>query len=114
MGSASTDRLGRDGEGGAVYRLGQSRRRILAVADGSYSGAGLWKALPPRTTVLARCPKNRALFALPAHTTDGRRKYGDRLPTPQALLHERGGWRTMPVAVRGRLLDLSGWEDAQD
>lgn len=40
MGSASTDRLGRDGEGGAVYRLAQEdetnfppERTVLLVID---------------------------------------------------------------------------------
>lgn len=88
-------------------RLGQTRRRVLAVADGSYSGAGLWKRLPPRTTVLARCAKNRALFALPPDGgTDRRRKYGVRLPTPQQYLHERTGWSWFSIMVRGRSVRL--------
>lgn len=87
--------------------LGQTRRRVLAVADGAYSGADLWKALPVRTTVLARCAKNRALFARkPANDTDQRRKYGDRLPTPHALLATRAGWSWRPIAVRGRVVRL--------
>lgn len=88
-------------------RLGQRRRRILAVADGAYSGATLWTRLPVRVTVLARCATNRALFALkPATDHDRRRKYGSRLPTPQQLLHTRDGWAWCPILVRGRAVRL--------
>lgn len=87
--------------------LGARQRRILAVADGAYSGAELWRALPARVTLLARCAKNRALFDLkPADDTDKRRKYGARLPTPQQMLAERSGWRTVPIMVRGRAVRL--------
>lgn len=87
--------------------LGQPRRRVLAVADGAYSGAKLWMRLPVRVTVLARCAKNRALFACkPADDTDHRRKYGARLPTPQALLATRDGWAWHPIGVRGRTVRL--------
>jgi hypothetical protein len=87
--------------------LGQRRRRILAVADGSYGGAALWRALPRHVTLLTRCPKHRALFHLPSsQPRRGRkRRYGDRGPTPQALLHTRH-WTTVPVRVRGRLIPL--------
>jgi hypothetical protein len=87
--------------------LGQRQRRILAVADGSYSGAALWMALPARVTLLARCARNRALYALkPVDDTDRRRKYGTRLPTPQQMLAERTGWQTVPILVRGRTVRL--------
>jgi hypothetical protein len=88
-------------------RLGQSRRRILAVADGSYGGAPLWRALPRHVSLLVRCPKNRALFHLPiAQPAKGRKRvYGERGPTPHQTLHRRH-WTTVPVRVRGREIPL--------
>jgi hypothetical protein len=56
--------------------------------------------------LLARCPKNRALYGLPpAPSGRGRpRKYGERAKTPQAWLRERTGWTECRVPVRGRLV----------
>jgi hypothetical protein len=87
--------------------LGQRRRPILAVADGSYGGAELWRSLPRQVSLLVRCPKNRALFHLPtAQPGRGRkRKYGARGPTPQAHLHHRR-WTSISVPVRGRTIPL--------
>jgi hypothetical protein len=90
--------------------LGQAGRRVLAVADGSYSVAPLLRALPVGVSLLARTTRTRALFALPAAPAAGQRgrhrRYGTRGPTPEQLLHVRCGWRTRPTWVRGRLLHL--------
>lgn len=89
--------------------LGHSRQRILAVADGSYGVAPLWRALPPGVSLLARCARNRALFALPPAPVPGtrgrRRKYGERGPTPADHLRRRN-WRLLQVVVRGRTIPL--------
>jgi len=79
---------------------------VLGIGDGAYSTAKLWADLPERVTLLARCPKNRALFALPVPATGrGRpRKYGERAKTPQAWLQERTGWTEIRLPVRGRLV----------
>lgn len=92
---------------GVLDDLGQRRRRILAIADGSYGGADLWRALPRHVTLLVRCPKNRALFHLPTHqpARGRKRRYGERGPTPQAQLHQRR-WSTVIVTVRGRTIPL--------
>jgi hypothetical protein len=85
--------------------LGAGSRRLIVVADGAYSGAAIWKALPPRVTLLARCAKNRALFALPPVSRGGRgrrRRYGARGPTPQAVWRQRTGWTALTIRVRGR------------
>jgi hypothetical protein len=85
--------------------LGAKSRRLIVVADGAYSGAPVWKALPQGVTLLARCAKNRALFAMP-HPPAGERgrhrKYGERGPTPQAFWQQRTGWTALTVRVRGR------------
>jgi hypothetical protein len=83
---------------------------LLAVGDGSYGGAPLRNALPTGVSLLTRCPKNRALYALPPVPVPGtkgrKRKYGERLPTPQSYWQERAGWQAVDVAVRGRTIPL--------
>lgn len=85
---------------------GRADQPILAVGDGLYSTAQLWAALPERVSLLARCPKNRALYAVPEPPSGrGRpRKYGERAKTPQAWLSARDGWTEGRLAVRGRLV----------
>ena len=89
---------------------GRADQELLAVGDGAYDTAELWTHLPPRTTLLARCAKNRALFRLPAPPSHPRRgaprKYGERAPTPPDFLHARAGWQHAVVPVRGRSIPL--------
>ncbi len=84
----------------ALTAIGQARRPVLAVADGSYGVAPLWKALPPHVTLLARCAKTRALFALPtppAVSQRGRRrKYGERGPTRRISSRSPANGRAAP------------------
>jgi hypothetical protein len=90
--------------------LGQGPRRVLAVADGSYSVAPLLRALPVGVSLLARTTRTRALYTLPPAPVPGQRGrhrcYGERGPTPEQTLQVRTGWRTVPTWVRGRLLHL--------
>jgi hypothetical protein len=89
---------------------GRAAQVLLGVADGAYSAAELWAGLPPRTALVARCAKNRALFRPPEPPARPRRgaprKYGERAPTPTDFLHERGGWQQAIVPVRGRSIPL--------
>ena len=89
---------------------GRVDQELLTVADGSYDTAELWTALPPRTTLVARCAKNRALFRLPEPVSGPRRgaprKYGERAPTPPTWLHARDGWQEAIIPVRGRPIPL--------
>lgn len=89
---------------------GRTAQALLAVGDGSYDVAELWTHLPPRTTLLARCAKNRALFHLPEPEPWPRRgaprKYGARAPVPPAWLHKRAGWQHAVIPVRGRPIAL--------
>jgi hypothetical protein len=89
---------------------GRAAQALLAVGDGSYDAAELWTALPPRTTLVARCAKNRALFRLPEPELRPRRgaprKYGERAPVPPTWLHERAGWQHAVIPVRGRSIPL--------
>jgi hypothetical protein len=97
----------------ALDQADRHRQRILGLGDGNFSSAGLWAGLPERVDLLARCAKNRALFALPpppaadAPPRRGRpRAYGDRQPRPDAWLAERAGWRHTTLRVRGRDIPL--------
>jgi hypothetical protein len=93
---------------GGLDAAGRTEQHVLGVGDGSYSTAKLWAALPARVAVLARCAKNRALYALPGSSTGkGRpRVYGARLPRPDAYLAERSGWQRVSLTVRGRQIPI--------
>jgi hypothetical protein len=89
---------------------GRADQLLLGVADGAYDTADLWTGLPPRTALVARCAKNRALFRLPEPPAQPRRgaprKSGERAPTPPDFLHQRAGWHRAIVPVRGRSIPL--------
>jgi hypothetical protein len=83
----------------------EADRVIVVLADGAYSVAPMLSRLPQRCVLLARCAKHRALFALPVPQPSRRgrkRCYGERGPTPQQTLHQRTGWHTDQLLVRGR------------
>jgi DDE superfamily endonuclease len=90
---------------------GRTAQRLLAIGDGSYAGKALWQGLPDRVDLVARCAKNRALFALPPARVPGQkgraRVYGDQAPHPADRLAERNGWRHRDVVVRGRTIPLT-------
>jgi hypothetical protein len=90
---------------------GRTEQRLLAIGDGSYAGKDLWRGLPERTDLLARCAKNRALLALPPAPLPGqkgrKRVYGDQAPPPADWLAERTGWSRTEVMVRGRSIPLT-------
>lgn len=91
----------------AVHRATQ---RLLVLGDGAYSTAPFLADLPARVTVLARCARNRALYALPTYRAHGRGRqprYGERGPTPTATLHAATDWQEVTVVVRGRSIPLT-------
>jgi hypothetical protein len=91
-------------------RLGRTQLRLLVLADGAYDAVGLWRALPAGVTLLARCAKNRALYAVPQPERKRRgrkRKYGKRQPTPSEQLRARTGWQHCRVRVRGHWRELT-------
>lgn len=89
----------------------RAAQRLLVLGDGRYSTAPFLADLPHHVTVLARCARNRALFALPTARATGRGRqprYGDRGPTPEATLHDEAtAWQTVTVRVRGRTIPLT-------
>jgi hypothetical protein len=89
-------------------RAGREAQPLVSVGDGSYATAPVWAALPAGVTLLARCARNRALFALPPATPRrGRpRQYGERRPTPATWLEEPAGWERTTLVVRGRQIPV--------
>jgi hypothetical protein len=90
----------------ALDAAGRAAQRLLVLADATYSTAAVWKGLPAGVVLLARCAKNRALFALPAPPPAGRRGpkrlYGEQAPHPTEWLAEPDGWQQAAFPVRGR------------
>lgn len=86
---------------------GRAQQLIVGLADGSYDVQGIWSELPRDTIMLVRCARNRALYALPKVESDqsgpGRpRRYGERLPRPDADMRRNKGWTVARLRVRGR------------
>ena len=91
-----------------LKRHNRSNQAVLMVADGSYDNLNLWKHLPDGVILLARSAKNRVLYSLPT-VQNGRgrkRKYGERVASPQQRWQSRTGWRKLEIEVRGRLRHL--------
>lgn len=90
-----------------LVRQGRAEQPVLVIGDGRYSTAPILAHLPPHTMLLARCSRNRALFGLPSHDAPrpGRpRRYGERGPTPEQMLHTKRGWEQLTIRVRGRTI----------
>lgn len=89
---------------GVLDDHGREKQWILMLADGKYDTQGIWKDLPPRSVVMVRCARNRALYALPKRTPGQRGRpplYGDRQPGPTAGLRKNKGWQEVVLQVRG-------------
>lgn len=89
-------------------RLGRTQQTLVGIGDGNFDVQDIWPDLPERTIVVARCARNRKLFALPEVKESrgaGRPAlYGPRLPTPAELLRQRQGqnWTSLTLTIRGR------------
>lgn len=85
---------------------GRAEQPLVALADATFATVKVWKRLPPGVVLLARCAKNRALFALPGPPPAGRRGrkrvYGDQAPHPAEWPAAPDGWRQAAFRVRGR------------
>lgn len=90
--------------------LGRTDQPLLVLGDGAYSTAPVLADLPAGVSVLARCARNRALFAVPTYRPHGpgrQPRYGPRGWTPQGTLHQAVAWRTVTVTVRGRTIPVT-------
>ncbi len=61
---------------------GEGSRRLMIVADGSFTNGSVVNHLPPNTELIGRFRKDACLCA-PLHVKDGKRIYGDPIPTPE-------------------------------
>lgn len=97
---------------------GAATRQLLGVVDGSYTNRRVLRNLPTRVDLLGRTRKDIVLFD-PA-PPGGRRIYGDRLPTPEAIrmdpnrpyqsvaCHYGGDWRTVRFKELSHVLWRTG------
>jgi hypothetical protein len=75
--------------------LGHSDRTLVMVVDGSYMNGKVVEGLPERTIIIGRFRRNASLFR-PLKKKEGKRIYGDELPTPEQIrmnrkIHFRSG-----------------------
>jgi hypothetical protein len=68
----------------AIDDVGHGHRQLVLVVDGSYMNGKVVRNLPPRTTIIGRFRKNAKLHA-PLKEKDGKRIYGEDLPTPEEI-----------------------------
>jgi hypothetical protein len=90
---------------------GRETTQLVGVLDGSYDTRGIWSALPANSTLIVRCAKNRALYALPEVAPGPPKRgrpalYGDRQPAPRAWLRPRKQLQPLTVRIRGRDREL--------
>lgn len=84
---------------------GRTSQRLLALGDGGFCVARLFHELSQGVDLMARCARNRALYALPNNEKGKRgrkRKYGEKARKPHEWLAESSGWRKAMFIVRGR------------
>jgi len=97
---------------------GESKRKLLLVVDGSFTNGAVVRGLPHHTDLIGRTRKNAKLTA-PLAIKDGKRIYGEALPTPdemrkdpaiptlEAELHYGGALRT----IRFKEVPRVFWKD---
>lgn len=85
--------------------LGYPERHLLCVVDGSYTNRAVLRNLPDRTDIVGRARKDLALCQ-PA-PPGGRRIYGARLPTPEAMRKDDAiPYRNAQCHYGGQLRDV--------
>lgn len=90
-------------------QAGRKAQMIFALVDGGFERVvKFWEELPERTILLGRTARSRVLYQLPGeYKGKGRpNSYGERAPKPYEWLHEKKGWKTTHVQVRGKLREM--------
>lgn len=86
-------------------------RPLWVSVDGSYTNRNVLRDLPDRTTLIGRI-RGDAKFYAPWEAEPGvkagrRRRYGERLPTPERLRQDENlPWQTVEVFAAGKLHDM--------
>lgn len=93
---------------GGLDGAGRHRQGLMVLGDGAYDTVGFWQGMPERAVGIVRTARNRRLRELPGTEVrrGRRRKYGPVARHPVEWLRERGGWRKVPVDVRGRRIEM--------
>ncbi len=83
---------------------GSASRRLLATVDGRFTNSTVLRHIPERTVLIGRVRKDSAFYHPPERQPErGRkRKYGQRCPTPEALLKDpRVPWQPVRAHATG-------------
>lgn len=88
-------------------RLAAADRALVVGVDGSYTNRTVLQGLPERTTLIGRIRKDAKLFSLPRPEDQApvgtRRRYGDRLPTPEEIRRdEHIAWQEVEAFAAGK------------
>ncbi|HVV72709.1 MAG TPA: transposase [Verrucomicrobiae bacterium] len=84
---------------------GSAQRGLIVTIDGRFTNSTVLRNLPERTTLIGRVRKDSVFhFAPTVQPERGRkRKYGERAPTPEQLLHaEAQPWQTVQAYAAGK------------
>lgn len=90
-------------------KAGRSEQLLLALVDGSFEKVvAFWRGIPDRTILLGRSARNRALYQLPGEYDGMGRpaEYGQKVKKPSEWLHEKSGWQTVQLTVRGKSREM--------
>ena len=88
---------------------GSAARRLIATVDGRFTNSTVLRHIPDRTVVIGRVRKDSAFYHPPeSQPRRGRkRKYGQRCPTPEALLKDSSvPWQTVKAFAAGKTYEF--------
>lgn len=86
-------------------KRGSSARRLIATIDGRFTNSTVLQDIPQRTVLIGRVRKDAVLFHPPEQqpARGRKRKYGQRCPTPLALLRdEQIAWQSVQACAGGK------------
>lgn len=72
-------------------------RKMMVVGDVAYTGKAILKELPENADMIGPLCWNAALYQRPSAT--GRKKKGDRLPTPKEILSDNEQWPSVTMEI---------------
>jgi hypothetical protein len=88
---------------------GSASRRLIATVDGRFTNSTVLRAVPQRTVLIGRVRKD-SVFYHPPHSQPERgrkRKYGQRCPTPEALLKDTTVvWQSLKAFAAGQTYEF--------
>jgi hypothetical protein len=88
---------------------GSASRQLLATVDGRFTNSTVLRQIPERTVVIGRVRKDSVFFHPPQSQPERgrRRKYGQRCPTPEALLKDPlVAWQTVQAYAAGQTYEF--------